>query len=135
MPAIENNLEDLQYQLFESGELVGFVQYRMPGNQMWVLHSSLSHSYKSQALVTVLLGHVLEDARRSRLFVLPFCPALRVFMSMHPQYANLVPTVWRPRLTAAGPMKNTGRMNGPLDYVRLTGPRRARPKAPTVVAR
>lgn len=134
MTGIENNREDSQYQLFESGHFAGFVQYRMSGNEMWILHSSLSHSYKSPTLVTTLLGRVLDDARRSHLLVLPFCPAMRVFIGLHPEYASLVPIPWRSRLSNTGLMETGNGTNGPLDYVRLTGSRRTQLQvAPVVV--
>lgn len=129
MPVIENNREDLQYQLFESGELVGFVQYRMSGHAMWVLHSSLSRSFKSPGLVAALLRHVLEDSHRSRVSVLPFCPAMRTFVRLRPQYADLIPADWRPRLLPPALAGKAEHVKRPLDYVRLAGSRRARLRA------
>lgn len=134
MPVIENNREDLQYQLFESGELAGFVQYRMSGNEMWVLFSSLSRSFKSPDLVTALMRHVLEDAHHSRFSVLPFCPAMRAFVGLHPEYADLIPASWRSRLSALAQSEEDDGAKSPLDYVRLTGSRRARLRVPTVVS-
>lgn len=133
MTAIENNREDSLYQLFVSGEHAGYVQYRMSGQEMWILHSCLSRSFTSPALVATLLGHVLEDARRNRFSILPFCPAMRTFMGLHPQYANLVPIPWRPRFSTMGPAGNPGNTKEPLDYVRLTGSRRARLRVPAVM--
>lgn len=133
VPAIENNRQDCQYQLFESGEHAGFLQYRMSGQEMWFLHSSVSRSFKSAALVATLLGHVLEDARHNRFSVLPFCPAMRSFMGLHPEYTNLVPGPWRPRFTTVGPVENRDSAKRPLDYMRLTGSPRARTRTPAVV--
>jgi len=130
MPVIENNREELQYQLFEAGELAGYVQYRMSGNEMWILHSSLARNFKSPDLVTALLRRVLEDAHFSRVAVVPFCPALRAFLAANRQYLGLVPPAWHARLGEPAHPDGHPEPVAPLDYVRLTGSRRARMRVP-----
>lgn len=129
MPVIENNREDLQYQLFEAGELAGYVQYHMSGNEIWVLHSCLARNFKSSDLVGALLRRVLEDAHFSRLAVVPFCPAMRSYVASHPQYAGLVPPQWHARLGDAARWA-TDCPTTPLEHVRLTGSRRAKMRVP-----
>lgn len=130
MPVIENNREDFQYQLFEAGELAGYVQYHMSGDEIWVLHSCLARNFKSSDLVAALLRRVLEDAHFSRLAVVPFCPAMRAYVASHPQYASLVPPQWHARLGDAAHWDASGGPTTPLEHVRLTGSRRAKMRVP-----
>ncbi|MBM6621635.1 hypothetical protein JTF08_08460 [Micrococcaceae bacterium RIT802] len=134
MPVIENNREEFQYQLFEAGELAGYVQYRMSGNEIWVLYSCLARNFKSPDLVSALLRRVLEDAHFSRLAVVPFCPAMRAFVEGHPQYLCLVPPSWHARLSDTTHWEEKSGPTTPLDHVRLTGSRRARLRVPVPAA-
>lgn len=123
---VENNREQLQYQIFKAGDLAGFVQYSMSGGDMWVLYTSMKRRFKSAVLADLLMQHVLLDAHSSRLAVLPFCPALRTFIAEHPEFANLVPAEWQHRVPALAHAEHGGEMKAPLEFVRLTGSRRAR---------
>ncbi|WP_372698180.1 GNAT family N-acetyltransferase [Arthrobacter sp. JSM 101049] len=123
---IENNREQLQYQIFKAGDLAGFVQYSMSGSDMWVLYTSMKRHFKSAVLADILMHHVLSDAHSSRLAVLPFCPALRTFIAEHPEFANLVPAEWQQRVPALAHATPGGEMKASLDFVRLTGSRRSR---------
>ncbi|MFL4476577.1 GNAT family N-acetyltransferase [Paeniglutamicibacter sp. MACA_103] len=116
MRVIENNRELLRYQLYELGDLAGFVQYGMQGDELWLHYTQLKRRYKSAELIEELLLHVLEDARRRRLAVMPFCPAMRLFIGDHPQYRRLVPEAWQERFLA--PRSD---LHSPMDKVRYTG--------------
>ncbi|MBM6622255.1 N-acetyltransferase [Micrococcaceae bacterium RIT802] len=123
--AIENNREQFQYQIFKAGELAGFVQYSMDGADMWVLHTSMKRQFKSALLIDMLIHHVLTDAHTSRLALLPFCPAVRAFIAEHREYAFLVTAEWQERIPSPAHHKADADANIPLDFVRLTGSRRA----------
>lgn len=123
---VENNREQLQYQVFKAGDLAGYVQYSMSGSDMWVLYTSMKRRFKSAVLTDILLHHVLSDAHCSRLAVLPFCPALRTFIAEHPEFAGLVPAEWQQRVPALAHAEHGGEMKAPLEFVRLTGSRRSR---------
>lgn len=117
---IENNQALGRYQLFEQGDLAGFVQYSMHGEEMWLRYTQLKRRYRSEEIVDDLLMHVLEDLLRRRLSLLPFCPAMRAFMVEWPEYARLVPVLWQQRFMAPSPVPRR-----PMDKVRYTGsPRR-----------
>lgn len=123
---VENNREQLQYQIFKAGELAGYVQYSMSGAEMWVLFTSMKRRFKSEVLADILMHHVLTDAHTSRLAVLPFCPALRTFIAEHREFAHVVPAEWQGRLTSRPPGIPVDEHKLPLDFVRLTGSRRSR---------
>lgn len=124
--AIENNREQLQYQIFKAGELAGFVQYSMDGTDMWLLHTSMKRRFKSELLVELLIHHVLTEAHTSRLAVFPFCPAIRTFIAEHREFSELVPTAWQDRIPSPSHQKADEDPKIPLDFVRLTGSRRSR---------
>lgn len=123
---VENNREQKQYQIFKAGDLAGFVQYRMSGSEMWVLHTSMKRRFRSEVLTDILMHHVLADAHTSRLAVIPFCPALRAFVAERPQFGVLVPPEWHDRIASPSAQKAAEPMKAPLDFVRLTGSRRSR---------
>ena len=129
---VENNRGQLQYQIFKAGDLAGFVQYSMSGRELWVLHTSMKRRFKSEVLTDILMHHVLSDAHTSRLAVLPFCPALRTFIAAHPEFASLVPTAWHHRIPSSTIQLSAEATKSPLDFVRLTGSRRARLQETTV---
>lgn len=123
---VENNREELQYQIFKAGELAGFVQYSMSGYEIWLRYTSMKRSFKSAVLGDILMHHVLMDAHTSRLAVLPFCPAIRTFIAEHVEFASLVPTEWQARIPAPSGSESGAEPKSPLDFVRMTGSRRSR---------
>ena len=116
MRVIENNQELRRYQLFERGDLAGFVQYSMRGDELWLHYTQLKRRYKSEEVVEALLQHILDDVLRRRLAIMPFCPAMRSFMVERPQYTALVPPLWQARFLAP-----TQVPRHPMDRVRYTG--------------
>lgn len=129
---IENNREQFQYQIFKAGELAGYVQYSMSGNEMWLRYTSMKRRFKSAVLADILMRHVLMDAHSSRLAVLPFCPALRTFIAEHTEFSSLVPAEWQERIPALGHHEPGEEPKAPLDFVRLTGSRRSRVQETTL---
>jgi predicted GNAT family acetyltransferase len=113
---IENNREECRYELYESGDLAGFVQYSMSENEMWVHHTQLKRRYRSEGIIEELLLHILDDVHRRRLAIMPFCRAMRALMDEKNQYTHLVPEPRRHRFLGQA---DPGRR--PLDYVRFTG--------------
>lgn len=126
MPVIENNRQQRQYQLFEDGELAGFVQYRMRGSELWILYTQMTRRFRDLTLTAALLHHVLEDARRSRLAILPFCPAIRSFMASHPQYDSLIPPEQLERFAHHPAGDHREEVVSPVELTRPVGSRRAR---------
>lgn len=116
---IENNQELRRYQLYERGDLAGFVQYSMRGEEIWLHYTQLKRRYKSEELIDELMLHVLDDVRRRRLAVMPFCPAMRTFLAARPEYIQLVPAPWQERFQA--PLAASGVPPKAVDRVRYTG--------------
>lgn len=116
MRVIENNQVLRRYELFEQGDLAGFVQYSMSGDELWLHYTQLKRRYKSEEVIDALFLHILEDVLRRRLALMPFCPAMRAFMGERPEYTQLVPPLWQDRFLAAPAVPRR-----PMDRVRYTG--------------
>jgi predicted GNAT family acetyltransferase len=118
---VQNNTEFQRYEIFEAGERAGFVQYEMHDGDMWVLYTQMRRKFKGAARAARAMGVVLEDARRSRIRVVPFCPAFRLFLGQRPATPALVPEEWQERVAEAtgGAPDEAGRAG--LKYIRFTG--------------
>ncbi|GAA5228534.1 hypothetical protein [Paeniglutamicibacter antarcticus] len=121
---IENNQEQHRYQLFVQGDLAGFVQYSMRKNELWVHYVQLKRRYKSEETIEFLLLHIVDEVRRKRLALMPFCPAMRLFVVERPEFTALVPPLWHVRFLTG----STSSLR-PMDRVRYTGPAKRRTTA------
>lgn len=92
MRTIQNNLQQCRIELYENGNLAGFLQYRMEGGQMWLLYTQMSGDIGDSSLADDLILRALQNAQRRRLEVLPFCPVVRRYMTGHPHFLHLVPS-------------------------------------------
>ncbi|MCZ2404619.1 hypothetical protein IV498_15890 [Paenarthrobacter sp. Z7-10] len=82
----------------------------MSGEELWFLSTVMVKSAAAEVAnstanvpVTVLIKGAMEDAYRSRVAVLPFCPLIREYMFAHPVYLTLIPETWRARFPPLGP--------------------------------
>lgn len=85
-----------QFELYSSGVCIGILRYDMRGSELWLLATESSHSADAHDL-NVLLRHVLDDALRRHVSVLPFSTVARQFMCEHRAYWALVPAAARAR--------------------------------------
>ncbi|MFL4476780.1 hypothetical protein ACIPUB_00715 [Paeniglutamicibacter sp. ORCA_105] len=121
MFVIQNNTEAQRYEFYEAGSRIGFVQYEMHEKQMWVLYTQMRRKFKSAARANRAMGFILEDAQRSRIEVVPFCPAFRVFMCQNPVNPALVPEEWHERVGGAINGEQDEPDRAVLKYIRFTG--------------
>jgi predicted GNAT family acetyltransferase len=119
--AVQNNTELQRYEIFEAGNRIGFVQYQMHHEQMWVLFTQMRRKFKSASRAHRVMALILEDARRGRIRVVPFCPAFRVFLYQNPAAQTLVPQEWQQRITKAINEEQENADNAVLKYIRYTG--------------
>ncbi|MHA7245143.1 hypothetical protein ACX80R_18445 [Paeniglutamicibacter antarcticus] len=124
MRVVENNQEQHRYLLFVQGDLAGFVQYSMSEDELWVHHVQLKRRYKSEEMIEYLLLHVVGDVHRRRLALMPFCPAMRLFLADRPKFTSLVPPLWHARFLTG--LQTPYR---PMDHVRYTGSPKRRTSA------
>lgn len=69
---------------------VGQLTYRLEGRIMHVEHTLSDPSVRGRGLAGKLTRHVLDDARRRGLSVVPVCPYVAQFIDEHPEYSDVV---------------------------------------------
>ncbi len=80
-----------RYQVLADGEVAGFVEYQLGPGEIMFIHTEIDEAYEGKGLGSVLVRHVLDDARERGLAVLPLCPFVRAWISRHEDYLDLVP--------------------------------------------
>ena len=91
MSTVQNNLQTSRYEMFVEGQLAGTVQYRMENDQLWLMSTEILPLADGRAVPEEFLLEVLQDLRRRRIEVLPFCAIAREFMMANPRFLGLVP--------------------------------------------
>jgi predicted GNAT family acetyltransferase len=84
-----------RYEIRVDGEVVGHADYRRRGDVVALLHTVTDPRAQGQGLATLLVGHVLDQAREQGLSVQPFCWFVRDHIARNPQYLDLVPAANR----------------------------------------
>jgi len=90
-PVLTDNPAASRYELHVDGKLAGFVDYRLRGEVISLVHTEVEPAFQGEHLATHLARYSLDDARKRGLAVLPFCPYISSWIKKHPEYAELVP--------------------------------------------
>jgi uncharacterized protein len=90
-PVLTDNQTASRYELHVDGKLAGFVDYRLRGEVISLVHTEVEPAFQGDHLATYLARYSLDDARKRGLAVLPFCPYISSWIKKHPEYAELVP--------------------------------------------
>lgn len=69
---------------------VGVVEYSLRDRTMIIVHTGTKPEFRGNGIAALLSTHVLDDARRLGLQVVPECPFTAQFIVDHPEYADLV---------------------------------------------
>jgi predicted GNAT family acetyltransferase len=81
-----------RYEIWEDGVLVGSVTYRISHGVIDLIHTEVVPDQQGRGLAGELVGHVLDDARRRGLGVVPSCPFVRTYIDDRAEaYLDLVP--------------------------------------------
>lgn len=80
-----------RYELRAGDELVGFIDYRLHGDLIRLLHTEVLPAFNGQGHAGTLARSALDDARARDLSVDPVCPYVAAYIDKHPEYADLVP--------------------------------------------
>lgn len=84
-----------RFEVLADGEVAGFAEYQLRPGQIMFIHTEIDEAYEGKGLGSVLVRHVLDDARERGLAVLPLCPFLRSWIGRHEDYLDLVPATAR----------------------------------------
>ena len=88
---ITDNQEQSRFEIRADGELAGFVEYDMSGDEIAFTHTETEDRFRGHGLAGRLAQSALEAARDRNLKVLPYCPYVRSWIAGHREYADLVP--------------------------------------------
>ena len=80
-----------RYELLADGKAAGFVEYKLSPGEIMFIHTEIDEAYEGKGLGSVLVRHVLDDARERGLAVLPLCPFVREWITRNEDYLDLVP--------------------------------------------
>jgi predicted GNAT family acetyltransferase len=90
-PVLTDNPAASRYELHVDGKLAGFVDYRLRGEVISLVHTEVEPAFQGAHLATHLARFSLDDARKRGLAVLPYCPYINAWIKKHPDYTDLVP--------------------------------------------
>ncbi|MET1037616.1 MAG: GNAT family N-acetyltransferase [Aeromicrobium sp.] len=79
-----------RYELRSGDELVGFIDYRLHGDVIRLIHTEVLPAFNGQGHAATLARAALDDARSRGLKVRPDCPYVASYIQKHPEYADLV---------------------------------------------
>ena len=88
---VADNPDKERFEILAGGELAGFVQYHLRGDEIAFTHTQTDDRFRGQGIACRLVQSSLDAARERHLTVLPYCPFVRTWISGHREYADLVP--------------------------------------------
>jgi len=88
---VRDNPGEDRFEIFDDGELAGFVTYRGRPGLLAFLHTEVDDRFEGKGLGSKLASAALDSARERGLAVLPFCPFVNDYIKRHPEYLDLVP--------------------------------------------
>lgn len=89
-PVVADNAAKSRYELHVGDQLAGFVNYRLRGDVINLIHTEVDPKFQGAGFAGHLAKATLDDARARHLMVLATCPYIRSWIRRHPDYADLV---------------------------------------------
>jgi len=99
---VSNNPELQRFEIRDGDQLAAFVQYRLRGSVVDLLHTETLPEMTGAGYASDLVRGTLEDARARGWQVLPTCPFVRSYLGEHPEFVDLVPAGERARFGLDG---------------------------------
>ncbi len=88
---VTDHPDQARFEARADGEVVGFVDYRVRGGEIALLHTETDSRFRRRGIGGRLVQSSLDAARERHLAVLPYCSFVRRWIADHPEYADLVP--------------------------------------------
>ncbi len=95
--AVKHSPQRQRFELFDGQEPVGFLDYDRRGDLLALTHAEVDPRREGQGLGGLLVRGALDAVRAEGFGVLPFCSFVRMWISRHPEYVDLVPESERAR--------------------------------------
>ena len=90
-PTVRNNLELQRFEIQDGGELVAFLQYRLHGQLIDLVHTETLPGKEGHGYASQLVGRALDEIRGRGWQVRPSCPFVRRYLADHGELRDLVP--------------------------------------------
>jgi predicted GNAT family acetyltransferase len=87
---VADNPDKDRFEILADGELAGFAQYHLSGDEIAFTHTQTDDPFRGQGIAGCLVQSSLDAARERHLTVLPYCPFVKDWISGHREYADLV---------------------------------------------
>jgi len=87
---VTDNPPGLRYELWLDGELTGWIDYRLRGDTVVLLHTEVTPPKRERGLGKRLVHDALEDVRERDLHMKPVCPFVAAYVRENPEYGDLV---------------------------------------------
>ena len=88
---VADNPDKARFEILADGELAGFTQYHLRGDEIAFTHTQTDDRFRGQGIAGLLVQSSLDAARERQLAVLPYCRFLRNWITEHREYVGLVP--------------------------------------------
>jgi predicted GNAT family acetyltransferase len=85
-----DNPDEKRYELWDGDTLAGFIEYRLGGDIVAMIHTEVEPHLQTKGLGTRLVADALADTRARGRTVKPYCPFVAAYIQEHPEYADLV---------------------------------------------
>jgi len=80
-----------RYELIIDDLVVGFADYRLHNGELYIPHTEVDPNRRDQGLGAYLVARALDHIRATRTeAVVPACSFVAMFMTDHPDYADLL---------------------------------------------
>jgi predicted GNAT family acetyltransferase len=79
-----------RYEVYADDIPAGVLSYRLSGNRLCLIHTEIESPYEGNGLESVLVRHVLDEARANHRTVVAYCPYVRGWLNHHAGYSDLV---------------------------------------------
>lgn len=90
MAAVIDVPDKSRYEIRLNGSRVGRLDYHVSNGTVTIPHTEIDPAYAGRGLGVELVRGALDDIRSRQLSVRPLCSFVRHFITLHPEYADLV---------------------------------------------
>jgi predicted GNAT family acetyltransferase len=88
---VADNPERGRVEVFADERFAGFTDYYQNGDVLTLPHTEVEERWQGSGVAGSLVRHVLNEARRRHLAVVPLCPYVRGYIAQHLEFLDLVP--------------------------------------------
>lgn len=92
--SIRDDADAHRYELPVGGD-VAVVTYNLSGQNLMITETLVPEALEGQGIASRLVKHVVADARRRGLLILPVCPFFAAWLQKHPEHVDVVHPTYR----------------------------------------